>query len=126
MLENEYEGLNARPKVYLSKEYFCKMYPTCVSSKLCKFIFFLTHALVPCGPFVVIYVPKVHGDIPPSLMVLFATKLTKVTFFWAVVAPGDTGTSTSAGGKASTRLLVLCFVVSIQGSHNSLLNPNPK
>ena len=40
MLENVYEGLNARPEVYLSKEYFCEMYPTCVSSKLCKFIFF--------------------------------------------------------------------------------------
>ena len=39
MLENVYEGLNARPKVYLSKEYFCEMYPTCVSSKLCEFIF---------------------------------------------------------------------------------------
>ena len=38
MLKNVYEGLNARPKVYLSKEYFCKMYPTCVSSKLCEFI----------------------------------------------------------------------------------------
>ena len=38
MLENVYEGLNARPKVYLSKVYFCKMYPTCVSSKLCEFI----------------------------------------------------------------------------------------
>ena len=38
MLENVYEGLNARPKVYLSKEYFCEMYPTCVSSKLCEFI----------------------------------------------------------------------------------------
>ena len=25
-------------EVYLSKEYFCKMYPTCVSSKLCEFI----------------------------------------------------------------------------------------
>ena len=33
-----HEGLNARSEVYLSKEYFCKMYPTCVSSKLCKFI----------------------------------------------------------------------------------------
>ena len=41
MLENVYEGLNARPKVYLSKEYFCKMYPTCVSSKLCEFIYIL-------------------------------------------------------------------------------------
>ena len=39
MLENVYEGLNARPKVYLSKEYFCEMYSTCVSSKLCGFIF---------------------------------------------------------------------------------------
>ena len=39
MLENVYEGSNARPKVYLSKEYFCEMYPTCVSSKLCEFIF---------------------------------------------------------------------------------------
>ena len=38
MLKNVYEGLNARPKVYLSKEYFCEMYPTCVSSKLCEFI----------------------------------------------------------------------------------------
>ena len=38
MLKNVYEGLNARPKVYLSEEYFCEMYPTCVSSKLCKFI----------------------------------------------------------------------------------------
>ena len=33
-----HEGLNARSEVYLSKEYFCKMYPTCVSSKLCEFI----------------------------------------------------------------------------------------
>ena len=41
MLKNVYEGLNARPKVYLSKEYFCKMYPTCVSSKLWEFIFLL-------------------------------------------------------------------------------------
>ena len=32
MLKNVYEGLNARPKVYLSKEYFREMYPTCVSS----------------------------------------------------------------------------------------------
>ena len=40
MLENVYEGLNARPKVYLSKEYFCEMYPTCVSSKLCEFYFY--------------------------------------------------------------------------------------
>ena len=38
MLENVYEGLNARPKVYLLKECFYKMYPTCVSSKLCEFI----------------------------------------------------------------------------------------
>ena len=38
MLKNVYEGLNALSKVYLSKEYFCKMYPTCVSSKLCKYI----------------------------------------------------------------------------------------
>ena len=38
MLENVYEGLNARPKAYLSKEYFCEMCPTCVSSKLCEFI----------------------------------------------------------------------------------------
>ena len=39
MLENVYEGLNTRPKVYLPKEYFCEMYLTCVSSKLCEFIF---------------------------------------------------------------------------------------
>ena len=38
MLENVYEGLDARPKVFLPKEYFCEMYPTCVSSKLCEFI----------------------------------------------------------------------------------------
>ena len=38
MLKNVYEGLNARPKVYLSKEYYCETYPTCVSSKLCEFI----------------------------------------------------------------------------------------
>ena len=38
MLKSAYEGLNGRPKVYLSKEYFCEMYPTCVSSKLCEFI----------------------------------------------------------------------------------------
>ena len=38
MLKNVYEGLNARPKVYLSKEYFCEMYPTCMSSKFCEFI----------------------------------------------------------------------------------------
>ena len=35
MLKNVYEGLNARSEVYLSKKYFCKMYPTCMSSKLC-------------------------------------------------------------------------------------------
>ena len=29
-------------KVCLSKVYFCEMYPTCVSSKLCEFIFSLT------------------------------------------------------------------------------------
>ena len=39
MLENVYESLDARPKVYLSKEYYCEMYPTCVSSKLCEFIY---------------------------------------------------------------------------------------
>ena len=39
MLKNVYGGLNARSKVYLSKVYFCKMYPTCMSSKLCEFIF---------------------------------------------------------------------------------------
>ena len=47
MLENVYEGLNAQPKVYLSKEYFCKMYPTCVSSKLCEFIYFEKHPKIP-------------------------------------------------------------------------------
>ena len=41
MLKSAYEGLNAGPKVYLSKEYFCEMYPTCVSSKLCEFILIL-------------------------------------------------------------------------------------
>ena len=44
MLKNVYEGLNARPKVYLSKEYFCEMYPSCMSSKLCEFISLLTAA----------------------------------------------------------------------------------
>ena len=39
MLTNVYEDLNAPSEVYLSKEYFCKMYPTCVSSKLCEYIF---------------------------------------------------------------------------------------
>ena len=39
MLKNVYEGLNARPKEYLSQEYFCEMYPTCVSSMLCEFSF---------------------------------------------------------------------------------------
>ena len=38
MLENVYEGLNDCSEVYLSTEYFGKMYPTCVSSKLCEFI----------------------------------------------------------------------------------------
>ena len=38
MLENIYEGENALSEVYLSKEYFCEMYQTCVSSKLCEFI----------------------------------------------------------------------------------------
>ena len=38
MLEHVYEGLNARSQVYLSKEYFCKMYTTCVTLKLCEFI----------------------------------------------------------------------------------------
>ena len=47
MLKNVYEGLNARPKVYLLKEYFCEMYLTCVSSKLCKFIFVAIYALFP-------------------------------------------------------------------------------
>ena len=41
MLKSAYEGLNARPKVYLSKEYFCEMYPTCVSYKLCEFILYI-------------------------------------------------------------------------------------
>ena len=38
-VKHVYEGLNARSEVYLSKEYFCEMYPTCVSSKLCEFFF---------------------------------------------------------------------------------------
>ena len=37
-LKNLYDGLNARFVVYLSKEYFCKMYLTCVFSNLCEFI----------------------------------------------------------------------------------------
>ena len=37
-VKNVYEGLNARSEVYLSKVYFCEIYPTCVSSKLCEFI----------------------------------------------------------------------------------------
>ena len=39
MIKNVYEDFNATPKVYLSKEYFCEMYPTYVSSKLCELIF---------------------------------------------------------------------------------------
>ena len=38
MLENVYEVFNARSKVYLSEVYFCEMYLTCLSSKLCEFI----------------------------------------------------------------------------------------
>ena len=51
MLKSAYEGLNARPKVYLLKEYFCEMYPTCVSSKLCEFIHFFTPAPFPAQRF---------------------------------------------------------------------------
>ena len=47
MLENVYEGLNTQPKVYLLKEYFCEMYPTCVSSKLCEFILISTLSINP-------------------------------------------------------------------------------
>ena len=36
MFENIYEGLNVRPKVYLSKEYFCEMYLTYVSSAILR------------------------------------------------------------------------------------------
>ena len=39
MLKDVYEGLNARSEVYLSKEYFYEMYPTCVSSISLKSIF---------------------------------------------------------------------------------------
>ena len=46
MLKNVYEGFNAPSEVYLSKEYFCKMYPTCVSSKLCEFFFLVGHPFV--------------------------------------------------------------------------------
>ena len=44
-VKNVYESLNARSEVYLSKEYFCKMYPTCVSSKLCEFIVLSIHTI---------------------------------------------------------------------------------
>ena len=37
-VKNVYEGLNACSEVYSSKEYFCKMYPTFVSSKLRELI----------------------------------------------------------------------------------------
>ena len=30
-------------KVYLSKVYVCEMYTTCVSSKLCEFIYFVVY-----------------------------------------------------------------------------------
>ena len=33
-------------KAYLSLVYFCKMYSTCVSSKLCEFILFKTQAKI--------------------------------------------------------------------------------
>ena len=49
MLKSAYEGLNARPKVDLSKEYFCEMYPTCVSSKLCEFIFIVAMKIELCS-----------------------------------------------------------------------------
>ena len=45
MLKNVYESLNAHSKVYLSKVYFCEMYPTWVSSELCEFIFGLIAAM---------------------------------------------------------------------------------
>ena len=41
MLENVCEGLNAPSNAYFPKVYLCKMYPTCVSSKLCEFIFLI-------------------------------------------------------------------------------------
>ena len=52
MLENVYEGLNARSEVYFSKQYFSEMYPTCVSSKLCEFI------QAPTGNFLCITIRK--------------------------------------------------------------------
>ena len=60
MLKSAYEGLNARPKVYLSKEYFCEMYPTCVSSKLCEFICFINITFT--AQLQYLHMSTVHGD----------------------------------------------------------------
>ena len=39
MLQNVHEDLNAGYKGVFIQSVFCEMYPTCVSSKLCEFIF---------------------------------------------------------------------------------------
>ena len=50
-VKNVYEGLNAHSEVYLSKEYFCKMYQTCVPSKLCEFISLSSEPLISRWPY---------------------------------------------------------------------------
>ena len=49
-MSNVYEGLNARSEVHLSKEYFCKMYPTCVAFKLCESILSCNWSTIPLTP----------------------------------------------------------------------------
>ena len=40
VMRNVAEVMRKIAEVFLSKEHFCEMYPTCVSSKLCEFIFY--------------------------------------------------------------------------------------
>ena len=83
MPENVYEGLNARPKVYLSKEYYCKMYPTCMSSKLCEFISFGTHHQSDEDTWHGLYFPKVHFRCKAFASVFFS--VFQSFYFCAVV-----------------------------------------
>ena len=73
MLKNVYEGLNACSEVFLSKEYFCEMYPTFVSSKLCELIFFcffslFSHSFVSFS----FLSPPFLSFFPPFLFFLFS------------------------------------------------------
>ena len=53
-------------KVCLSKMYFCEMYPTCVSSKLCEFICWLGSRLVPIWGVTVVQQKSICGFAPYS------------------------------------------------------------